>query len=62
MVGEAVARLGRLDVLVNNAGTTNTRAPIEFADLGAMTREFWGKILSTNSSARSSAPRPPRPR
>jgi 3-oxoacyl-[acyl-carrier protein] reductase len=48
MVGDSVARLGRLDVLVNNAGTTNTRAPIDFADLGAMTREFWDKILSTN--------------
>jgi len=48
MVGDAVARLGRLDVLVNNAGTSLARAPIDFADLGAMTREFWDKILSTN--------------
>jgi 3-oxoacyl-[acyl-carrier protein] reductase len=48
MVGEAIARLGRLDVLINNAGTINTREPIDFADLGAMTPEFWSKILSTN--------------
>ncbi len=48
MVGDAVARLGRLDILINNAGTTNTREPIDFADLGAMTAEFWDTILSTN--------------
>jgi 3-oxoacyl-[acyl-carrier protein] reductase len=48
MVGDAIARLGRLDVLINNAGTINTREPIDFADLGAMTPEFWSKILSTN--------------
>ena len=48
MVGDAIARLGRLDFLINNAGTINTREPIDFADLGAMTREFWDKILSTN--------------
>jgi len=33
MVGEAIGRLGRLDILINNAGTTNTREPIDFADL-----------------------------
>jgi 3-oxoacyl-[acyl-carrier protein] reductase len=48
MVGDAVARLGGLDVLINNAGTINTREPIDFADLAAMTPEFWNKILSTN--------------
>jgi 3-oxoacyl-[acyl-carrier protein] reductase len=48
MVGDAIARLGRLDVLINNAGTTNTREPIPFADLGAMTGAFWDKILATN--------------
>jgi 3-oxoacyl-[acyl-carrier protein] reductase len=48
MVGDAIARLGRLDVLINNAGTINTREPIDFADLGAMTSDFWSKILSTN--------------
>ena len=48
MVPEAIGQLGRLDILVNNAGTSGTSAPIEFTDLGAMTEEFWGNILSTN--------------
>ncbi len=48
MVALAIDQLGGLDILVNNAGTPGTRAPIEFADLGAMTEEFWNTILSTN--------------
>ena len=48
MVAEAVARLGRLDVLINNAATPVSREPIDFADLDAMTEDFWGTILSTN--------------
>jgi 3-oxoacyl-[acyl-carrier protein] reductase len=48
MVGEAIQKLGRLDVLVNNAGTPGSLQPIEFADLDAMTEEFWQLILSTN--------------
>jgi 3-oxoacyl-[acyl-carrier protein] reductase len=48
MVGSAIAQLGRLDVLINNAGTPATTEPIEFADLDAMTESFWQKILMTN--------------
>src|ERR1051326_1725183 len=48
MVTAAIERLGRLDYLVNNAGTPATTKPIEFNDLGAMTEEFWSGILSTN--------------
>jgi 3-oxoacyl-[acyl-carrier protein] reductase len=48
MVAAAIERLGRLDYLVNNAGTPATTKPIDFTDLGAMTEEFWTTILSTN--------------
>jgi len=48
MVKGAVEQLGGLDILVNNAGTPGTAAPIDFADLDAMTESFWQTILSTN--------------
>src|SRR5713226_9855832 len=48
MVKNAIEQLGRLDVLINNAGTPATTEPIEFADLDAMTESFWQKILMTN--------------
>lgn len=48
MVSEAAAALGRLDVLINNAGTSNTVEPVPFEDLEAMTEDFWDVILSTN--------------
>ena len=48
MVEQAAADLGRLDVLVNNAGTSNTVDPVPFEDLDAMTEEFWNVILATN--------------
>jgi 3-oxoacyl-[acyl-carrier protein] reductase len=48
MVGRAIDRLGRLDILINNAGTSGTTAPIDFKDLDKMTEEFWSAILSTN--------------
>jgi 3-oxoacyl-[acyl-carrier protein] reductase len=48
MVGRAIDRLGRLDILINNAGTSGTTAPIDFKDLDRMTEEFWSAILSTN--------------
>jgi 3-oxoacyl-[acyl-carrier protein] reductase len=40
--------LGGLDYLVNNAGAPGTRTPIPPADLGALTDEFWDKILRIN--------------
>ena len=48
MVTSAIEALGRLDFLVNNAGTPNTPAPIPFSDLDALTEDFWSKILTTN--------------
>ena len=48
MVAAGIARLGGLDVLVNNAGTSGTSAPIAFEDLGAMSEDFWQTILATN--------------
>ncbi|WP_342109953.1 SDR family NAD(P)-dependent oxidoreductase [Methylobacterium sp. SI9] len=48
MVADGIARLGGLDVLVNNAGTAGTTTPIAFEDLDAMTEDFWQTILATN--------------
>jgi 3-oxoacyl-[acyl-carrier protein] reductase len=48
MVASAIDALGRLDFLVNNAGTPATPTPIPFADLDALTESFWSTILSTN--------------
>jgi 3-oxoacyl-[acyl-carrier protein] reductase len=48
MVASAIDALGRLDFLVNNAGTPATPKPIPFADLDALTESFWSTILTTN--------------
>ena len=45
LVAETVQRFGRLDVLVNNAGTTRF---IPFPDLEAVTDEVWDHILGVN--------------
>jgi 3-oxoacyl-[acyl-carrier protein] reductase len=48
MVRDAIAALGRLDFLVNNAGTPATPVPIPFANLDALNEDFWATILATN--------------
>jgi ketoreductase RED2 len=45
LVAETVRRYGRLDIVVNNAGTT---ALIPHADLDAVTDEVFHRILATN--------------
>jgi 3-oxoacyl-[acyl-carrier protein] reductase len=45
MVAATVDRYGRLDVLVNNAGTTHF---IPHPDLDALTEEVWNDIFSVN--------------
>lgn len=48
MVEAAVGELGRLDYLVNNAGTPMSREPTPHEQLDKMTEEFWQGILNTN--------------
>jgi NAD(P)-dependent dehydrogenase (short-subunit alcohol dehydrogenase family) len=45
MVDETVSRFGRLDVLVNNAGTTRF---IPQPDLEALTEDVWDEVLGVN--------------
>ncbi|HWL68345.1 MAG TPA: SDR family oxidoreductase [Geminicoccus sp.] len=48
MVEAAIAQLGRLDLLVNNAGTPATRHAIPPADLDGITDEIWDVLVATN--------------
>jgi 3-oxoacyl-[acyl-carrier protein] reductase len=48
LVAKAVADLGRLDFLANNAGTPGTRTSIPPADLGRITEELWETVLQVN--------------
>jgi 3-oxoacyl-[acyl-carrier protein] reductase len=48
MVRHAIEALGRLDFLVNNAGTSATVEPIAPADLDRLDDAFWASIIATN--------------
>src|SRR5260370_4613168 len=48
MVEAAVQRLGRLDLLVNNAGTPGVRKAVPPAELDRITEELWTTVLQTN--------------
>jgi 3-oxoacyl-[acyl-carrier protein] reductase len=48
VVATGIQEHGKIDVLINNAGTSNTREPIAFDDLDAMSEAFWAKIMQTN--------------
>ncbi|MDE2517204.1 MAG: SDR family oxidoreductase [Rhodospirillales bacterium] len=61
MVAKAVADLGRLDLLVANAGTPGTRRRIDPTELDLLTEELWHTLLEVNllgvfRCARAAAP------
>ncbi|MEI6159247.1 MAG: SDR family oxidoreductase [Roseococcus sp.] len=48
MVDQASADLGRLDFLVNNAGTPGTRTTIKPTELDRLTDELWASVIEVN--------------
>jgi 3-oxoacyl-[acyl-carrier protein] reductase len=48
MVLKAISELGRLDLLVNNAGTPGTRHRIAPPDLDLITEDLWTTLLEVN--------------
>ncbi len=48
MVAAAISALGRLDLLVNNAGTPGVRTTIAPARLDLITEELWEAVVQTN--------------
>ena len=48
MVEDAIRALGRLDLLVNNAGTPGVKKTIPPAQLDKITEELWETVLQTN--------------
>jgi len=48
MVLQAIAELGGLDLLFNNAGTPGTRRRIPPPELESITEDLWSQLLETN--------------
>ena len=45
LVNQTIAHWGQLDILINNAATTDF---LPFADLGALEEDHWDRVLQTN--------------
>lgn len=48
MVLKAIADLGHLDLLINNAGTPGRTTPIPISDLDQVTEDLWANLLNVN--------------
>ncbi len=48
MVKKAIADLGHLNLLVNNAGTPGVKTPIPITDLDSISEELWANLLNVN--------------
>lgn len=48
MVEQAIADLGGLDLLVNNAGTPGLSNPVPVGDLEGISEELWATLLNVN--------------
>ena len=48
LVNQTIAHWGQLDILINNAATTNF---LRFDDLDALTEDHWDRVLQTNVKA-----------
>ena len=48
MVEQAIRDLGRLDLLVNNAGTPGVRKTVAPSELDLITDELWATVIDTN--------------
>ena len=57
-VDATIRRFGRLDYLVNNAGTSETAAPIPPQDLDRLGEDFWRGCSPSTWSGRSAVPAP----
>src|SRR5262249_22204002 len=48
MVREAIKKLGRLDLLFNNAGTPGVTRTVPIAEIDRVTDELWSAVIETN--------------
>lgn len=48
MISNAISKLGRLDLLVNNAGVPGVKEPIPVEHLDLVTEELWTTLLQVN--------------